>query len=409
MATLGPTTPAGEADAPRSFPMRRSGCPFDLPPEYATLRSTEPVSRAVLPDGSDVWLVARYTDIQAALTDHRISSDSTIPGSPRPGGSGVDREGRRSSFVRMDPPEHDVYRKLLMPDFTMHKIRALRPRIQRMVDDALDVMQDSEQPADLVQQLALRVPSTLACDLLGVPNSDHHFFQSRALVLLDRTTKLEDARSAVMEMRGYMIGLLEEKRRNPGDDILTKLANAPAELELQDSDLAGAAQSVLNASHEATANMIALGTLVLLENPGTLAELNADPALWPKAVEELLRYLSVADLVSPRIAKEDVEIAGQRIAAGEGLYLLTGSANRDKDLFDNPDTFDIHRSTRGHMAFGYGKHQCLGQNMASAELDIVFQTLFRRFPNLRCAVPIEELSFKHESTLFGVYELPVTW
>ncbi|MEV0901805.1 cytochrome P450 [Actinoplanes sp. NPDC049802] len=409
MATSGPTTPVGGTGTARSFPMRRSGCPFDLPPEYETLRSAEPVSKAVLPDGSDVWLVSRYADVQAALKDPRISSDSAIPGIPRPGGSGVDRQGRRSSFVRMDPPEHDVYRKLLMPDFTMRKIRTLRPRIQQMTDEALDAMRDSGQPADLVQMLALRVPSTLTCELLGIPGSDHHFFQSRALILLDRTTSMNDLRTAVMEMRGYMIELLEEKRRNPGDDILTKLANAPAELELADADLAGAAQSVLNASHEATANMIALGTLALLEHPGTLAEVKADPSLWPRTVEELLRYLSVADLLHPRIAKEDVEIAGQRIAAGEGLFLLTGSANHDKDFIENPDAFDIHRPARGHLAYGYGSHQCLGQNMANAELEIVFETLFRRFPDLRCAVPIEELSFKHESTLFGVYELPVAW
>ncbi|MEW2380057.1 cytochrome P450 [Micromonospora sp. NPDC047812] len=409
MATLGPTVSAGKADSPPSFPMRRSGCPFNPPPEYETLRSTEPVSRAMLRDGSTVWLVSRYADVQAALTDPRISSDSTIPGVPLAGGIGVDPQGRRSSFVRMDPPEHDVYRKLLVPDFTMRKIRTLRPRIQRMVDDALDVMRDSGQPADLVNLVALRVPSVLTCELLGVPESEHHFFQTRANVLLERSVPMNELRTAVIEMRTRMLALLDEKRRNPGDDILTKLAHAPAELELADSELASAAQSVLNASHESTASMIALGTLVLLEHPGTLAELKANPALWPKAVEELLRYLSVGDLVLPRIAKEDVEIAGQRIAAGEGLYLLAASANHDKEFFEDPDTFDIHRSTRGHMAYGYGIHQCIGQNIANAELEIVFETLFRRFPDLRCAVPLEELSYKHESAFFGVYELPVTW
>ncbi|XVV00539.1 cytochrome P450 [Actinosynnema sp. CA-248983] len=393
----------------RSFPMRRSGCPFDVPAEYEALRAAEPVSRAVLGDGSEVWLVARHADVQAGLVDPRISCDGSLPGIPMPGGSGVDKVGRRSSFVRMDPPEHDVYRKLLAPDFTMRKARALRPWIQGIVDSALDDLADSGQPADLVKLLALPVPSTVVCGILGVPNSDHEFFQSRAAVLLHRGSTREDLRNAVMELRGYMVGLLKDKRQNPGDDVLTKLANAPAELELDDVDLAGAAQSVLNASHEATVNMIALGALVLTEHRDALAELAADPTRWPAAVDELLRYLGIGDLLSPRIAKEDVEIGGQRIAAGDGLYFLTGSANRDKEVYDDPAKFDIHRPHRGHMAFGYGLHQCLGQNLARVELEVVFESLFRRFPDLRAAVPVDELSYKHDSALFGVHELPVVW
>ncbi|MEJ2857698.1 MULTISPECIES: cytochrome P450 [unclassified Saccharothrix] len=394
---------------PRAFPMRRSGCPFDVPGEYEALRAVEPVSRAVLRDGSTVWLVARHADVQAGLVDGRISCDGSTPGIPMPGGSGVDPVGRRSSFVRMDPPEHDVYRKLLAQDFTMRKARALRPWIQEVVDRALDDLADSGQPADLVQLLAMPVPSTVVCHVLGVPNSDHEFFQSRAAVMLNRGSSREDLRNAVVELRTYMVGLLKDKRDNPGDDVLTKLANAPAELGLDDNDLAGAAQSVLNASHEATVNMIALGTLVLTENPHALAELKADPGLWPGAVDELLRYLGIGDLLSPRIAKQDLEIAGQRIAAGEGLYFLTGSANRDKEVYDDPAAFDIHRPNRGHLAFGYGLHQCLGQNLARVELEVVFESLFRRFPDLRSAVPVDELSYKHDSALFGVHELPVVW
>lgn len=409
MAELDTTTPADEVGAARPFPMRRSGCPFSPPPEYATLRATEPVSRAVLPDGSHVWLVARYADVQAGLTDDRFSSDSRRPGIPRPGGSGVDKEGRPSSFVRMDPPEHDIYRQLLMPDFTHRKVRQLRPRIQQIVDDALDKMVENPQPGDLVELLALPVPATLICELIGVPQSDFEFFQSRALVLLNRNSTMDDLRTAIVELRGYMMSLLKDKRSNPGDDILTKLANAPAHLNLPDEELAGAAHSVLNASHEATANMIALSTVMLLEHPDTLAELKADPSLWPRAVEELLRYLSISDLVSPRIAKEDVEIAGTTIRAGEGVYFLTGSGNHDKEVFDNPETFDIHRENRRHMAFGYGLHQCIGMNLAKAELEIALQTLFRRLPNLRLAVPVEELQFKHDSALFGPHEVPVYW
>ncbi|MFI9815971.1 cytochrome P450 [Saccharothrix variisporea] len=393
----------------RAFPMRRGGCPFDVPAEYGTLRSAEPVSRALLRDGSTVWLVARHADVQAGLVDERISCDGSTPGIPMPGGSGVDPVGRRSSFVRMDPPEHDVHRKLLAPDFTMRKARALRPWIQGVVDSALDDLAGSGQPADLVRLLAMPVPSTVVCHVLGVPHSDHEFFQSRAAVMLDRGSSRDDLRNAVVELRTYMIGLLQDKRANPGDDVLTKLAHAPADLGLTDDDLAGAAQSVLNASHEATVNMIALGTLALTENPHALAELKADRNLWPAAVDELLRYLGIGDLLSPRIAKEDLDIAGQRIAAGEGLYFLTGSANRDEEVYADPAAFDLHRPHRGHLAFGYGLHQCLGQNLARVELEVVFESLFRRFPDLRPAVPVDELSYKHDSALFGVHELPVVW
>jgi pentalenic acid synthase len=215
-------------------------------------------------------------------------------------------------------------------------------------------------------------------------------------------------------MRSYMLGLLEVKRREPGDDIITRLVKAQSAgardgRELSDIDLAITAQTVLNAGHETTANMIALGTLYLLEHPSTLATIKADPELWPGAVEELLRFLSIGDLVSPRTATGEVRVGGETIRSGEGMYVLNAAANRDPDAFTDPDTFDIRRTDNHHLAFGYGVHQCLGQHLARAELEIVFSALFDRWPDLRLAAAMDELPFKHDAAIYGLHALGVYW
>ncbi|MFB4304483.1 cytochrome P450 [Actinomadura sp. GTD37] len=413
-----PTPPAAgggpaAAEDPPAFPMRRSGCPYDPPPEYAELREHAPVSRAALADGRRVWLIARHADAVAALSDARISGDLRSPGFPLPGGAVALPPGVRPSFARMDPPDHAVFRRLLLPDFTVRKVRELRPRIERIVGSVLDDLAGRGRPADLVEAVALPIPSLVVCELLGIPYADHEFFQSLALVLLDRSSTPEQLKDTLGQLRSYMHGLLAAKRDDPGDDILTKLARAGAGdgagHELSDDDLAITAQTVLSAGHETTANMIALGTLVLLENPAALDDLRADPALWPGAVEELLRYLSISDLVSPRAAREDLKIGDAAISAGEGMFVLTGSANRDPAAFTDPDVLDVRRSARGHLAFGSGVHQCLGQNLARAELEITYEALFRRFPGLSLAVPLEDLPFKHRAALFGLNAMPVTW
>ena len=393
----------------QAFPMRRSGCPFDPPPEYARLREEDPVAGAVLADGMDVWLVTRHADARAVLTDPNVSGDLRSAGCPVPGGGPAIPPGVRPPFARTDPPEHTLYRKLLLPSFTVKRVKAMRPRIREITDELLDAMAAGPGSVDLVEALALPLPSLVICDLLGIPYADHEFFQSRAKVVLSRASTREEFHGALGELREYMIGLLAVKRASPGNDILTKLVAAQASHDIPDDDLAITAQALLNAGHETTANMISLGTVLLLEHPEALASLRADPTLWPGAVEELLRYLSIGDLVSPRAALADVRVGDHVIRGGEGMFVLTGSANRDPLAFPDPDRFDVHRSARHHLAFGYGIHQCIGQNLARAELEIVFEALFDRFPGLRVDTPVAELPYKMDAALFGLHELHVSW
>jgi pentalenic acid synthase len=400
--------PATEADRPApNFPMRRGGCPFDPPPEYARMRGEGPVARAMLGDGQPVWLVTRHADVRAVLTDPRISGDLREPGMPVPGGG--NRSPAGVPYPRTEAPDHSFWRRLLLPRFTVRQARRLRPRFQQLVDDTLDAMARLPQPADLVEAFALPIPSLVICDILGVPYEDHAFFQAKARVMMDRHSTPEQLHDTVAAIRAYMTELFELKRAHPADDLLTTLVQAQAEYDIGDDDLARVAQAVLNAGHETTANMIALSVLLLLDNPGTLAELRADAGLWPDAVEEMLRYLSIGDLVSPRTTTGDIPIGDTMMRAGDGLFALIASANRDAAAFPDPDTFDIRRGARHHVAFGYGVHQCLGQNIARIELPIVFETLFRRFPDLRVDKPLAELPYKHDAAIFGLHEIPVRW
>ena len=393
----------------RSFPLRRQ-CPFAPPPAYDRLRAEEPVSMVQLPTGGTAWLVTRYEDVRTVLSSPVFSADSTRPGFPTllPGHEQI---LRRPPFIRMDPPQHSFYRRMLIQDFTVKRIKTMRPGIQATVDRLLDDLLAQTPPVDLVEAFALPVPSLVICQLLGVPYDDHEFFQSRSKVVLSGASTAEQSAAALGGLRAYMDGLITRKQQEPGDDLLSKLATEQLEPagELRRDELLMMCLMLLSAGHETTANMISLGAVAMLEHPDQLAALRSDPELLPDTVEELLRYLSIADLITTRIAAEDTELSGTAIRAGEGVIALLAAADWDPGMFPEPERLDVHRGNRHHVAFGYGVHQCLGQNLARLELEIVFSTLFARIPTLQVAVPVDELPYKHGGLLFGLHELPVTW
>jgi cytochrome P450 len=394
-----------------AFPMER-GCPLDPPPEMSRLRAKEPVTRVRLWDGTVAWLITGYHDQRGVLADPRFSADVTRPGYPHVTAASAERRKRSRSFISMDNPEHNVYRRMLTGDFTVRRTETLRPRIQQIVDTLLDAMLQAGPPADLVREFALPVPSLVICELLGVPYADHAFFQRCSRTMISTRSTVEESTSAGDELRDYLTTLIEVKRREPADDLLGRLAaNQLARGELTESEVANMALLLLVAGHETTANMIGLGVLTLLQHPDQLAELREtdDPALVSGAVEELLRYLNITQSGRRRVAIEDVEVGGQLIRAGEGVIAATDSGNRDEAAFENPDMLDIHRKARHHVAFGYGVHQCLGQPLARVELQVVYGTLFRRLPDLRMAVPFEDVRFKTDMLVYGVHELPVSW
>jgi cytochrome P450 len=392
------------------YPMARAaGCPFDPPPP---LRTLPPLSRIRLWDGSTPWLVTRHAAMRALLADPRVSADAGRAGYPHASAGGRARRARGASFIGMDDPDHARLRRMVMGSFVIRRVEALRASIQRIVDERIDALLSGPRPVDLVEAFALPVPSLIICRLLGVPYADHDFFQRCSRVLVIRDQSVEQAIAAQDELTEYLDGVIANKLAEPADDLLSRLATEHvATGELSRREAALMALLLLIAGHETTANMIALGTVALLEHPDQLAALRdtEDPVLIAGAVEELLRYLSIVHSGRRRIALEDIEIDGQTIHAGDGIVLAGDAANRDADLFPDPDRLDVHRHARRHVAFGFGVHACLGQPLARVELQVVYGTLYRRIPGLRLAVPIEQIPFKHNSLIYGVYELPVTW
>ncbi|HEV3380216.1 MAG TPA: cytochrome P450 [Trebonia sp.] len=396
-----------------AYPMARAeSCPLDPPPDLSALRSDRPLVRVRLWDGSTPWLATRYADQRALLADRRVSADSSREGYPSQSPSLQARRSRSRSFISMDDPEHARLRRMMTGAFTVRRIEGMRPGIQRIVDDLIDQMLAGPAPADLVAAFALPVPSLVICELLGVPYADHEFFQQASRTLINRSTPAETAMKAQDELTAYLDRLIERKLAEPGDDLLSRMSvERVATGQLTRRELAAMGVLLLIAGHETTANMIALGTYALLTHPDQLAAVrdSDDPQLIVRTVEELLRYLSIVHSGRRRVAIEDIEIAGEIIRAGEGIVLPNEIANRDTSVFPDPDRLDVQRDSRSHMAFGFGVHQCLGQPLARVELQVVYGTLYRRVPTLALAADPAQLSFKHDSVVYGLYELPVTW
>ncbi|MFJ1580724.1 cytochrome P450 [Streptomyces sp. NPDC088182] len=384
---------------PVAFPLRRPGQSFP-PPEYQGFREQDGLVRTTLPSGVPVWLVTRHEDVRTVLTDPRISSNPSHPGFPRAAKTGgvPSQDEVPGWFVALDPPEHGRFRRTLIPEFTVRKVREMRPAIQQIVDERVDAMLAAGNTADLIADFALSVPSLVISSLLGVPNADRDFFETKTRVLVTLTSTDEQRQAASTALLRYLNRLITIKQKRPGDDLISQLL---AEGTLSKQELSGVSMLLLIAGHETTANNIGLGVVTLLSNPRWIGD--------ERAVEELLRYYSVADLVAFRVAVEDVEIGGQLIRAGEGIIPLVAAANHDGTVFERPDEFDPGRSARSHVAFGYGVHQCLGQNLVRVEMDIAYRTLFERIPTLELAVPVEELPLKYDGVLYGLHALPVRW
>ncbi|SFW63917.1 cytochrome P450 [Amycolatopsis australiensis] len=398
-------------DIPNGLPVDRDAGPFDPPRAITRLREARPVSPLRFPDGHDGWLVTGYDEVRQLMADTRFSSRLDLdvvhvpfetPGMPVPTEPSPQLPGM---FIAMDPPDHGRLRKRLTGAFTVKRMKQLEEHIAEVVERQLDHLAGLTPPVDLVREFALPVPSLVICGLLGVPYEDRDSFQANSAQFMVRDQSLEEKMGAYVALNTYLSELVTRKRAEPGDDILSDLARHD---DLTIEELTGAAFLLLLAGHETTANMLSLGTFALLEHPAELAELRAAPELMPGAVEELLRYLSVADIFY-RYATEDLELGGETIGKGSTVVVSLLAANRDPRRFENPDKLDLHRNARGLLSFGHGVHQCLGQQLARIEMRAGFDGLLRRFPGLALAVPAEEVKLRTDMNIYGVHELPVTW
>jgi cytochrome P450 len=401
------------ADVPE-YPMgRASGCPFAPPPEVMALGAARPLSRVRIWDGSTPWLITGYDEVRTLFSDSRVSVDDRRPGFPHwnEGMLSTVHKRPRSVFTA-DAEEHTRFRRMLSRPFTFKRVEGLRPVIQQITDEHIDTMLAGPQPADIVTALALPVPSLVISQLLGVPYEDAEFFQRHANIGLARYATGEDTAKGAAGLSKYLAKLVETKMETPAEDAVSDLAERVKAGEISVREAAQLGTGLLIAGHETTANMVGLGVLALLQYPEQLAVLRDtdDPKIIANAVEELLRYLSIIQNGQRRVAAEDIGIAGEVIRAGEGIIIDLAPANWDAKAFTEPERLYLHRSGAGqHVAFGYGRHQCVGQQLARAELQIIYHTLLRRIPTLELAASIEDIPFKHDRLAYGVYELPVTW
>jgi cytochrome P450 len=382
-------------------------------PFYARLRAESPVHRVVLPGDQVFWIVTRYDDVSLALKDMRVSKD-------RFGTMNPEQQKKVPWFLKFfkplmhhmlsqDPPNHTRLRALVSKAFSPRLIEQLRLRVQQITDQLLDNMQ-RKGSVDLLADYALPLPITIIAEMLGVPLSDQNKFRRWSNRLVSATTVREALTSipAVLMFTRYIRKLIERRRASPQDDMISALVAAEeAGDKLNEEELLGMIFLLLVAGHETTVNLIATGTLALLQNPEQLERLRRDPALIGPAVEELLRFTSPVEMGTERVMREDLTLAGTTIPKGDMLVAAIGSANRDETQFKDPDTLDLGREPNKHLAFGLGIHYCLGAPLARLEGQIALQSMVERLPRLRLARPAESLRWRRGALLRGLRALPV--
>lgn len=402
-----------ESDSPTlpTFPFDRTV--LTPPKEYEQLRADAPVAKAPLWDGSEVWLISRLGDVRTVLADNRFSINPSRPGFPQWNKARGELLAEEvPTFLRMDPPEHTVLRRMLAKEFTQSRIDALRPQVEESVRSLVGQMVEGRSSGDFYNDFALPLPSIVISHMLGVPYEDHELFQECGRRKLAAEGDIKDALAASAEMLSYLDDLLARKEANPDaqDDLLTRLYIEQIKPgHLARDEAIRMAELLLVAGHETTANMLALGFLSLLLDREQFELLKNDPDLAPRASEEMLRYHSIVQYGGVRVATEDVEVSGQLIRAGEGIFALLPSANWDATAHPDADRFDIRKKRTMHVAFGFGVHQCLGQPLARLEMDVVCRMVPQLLPNLQLDVAPQNIDYRKSSLIHGVASLPVRW
>lgn len=382
---------------------------LNLDPHYARLRQDQPLTRVQLPFGEEAWLATRHADVRTVLGDARFSRAASV-GRDEP--RTIPRQ-QNLGMLAMDPPDHTRLRRLVAKAFTARRVELMRTRVQQIADQLVDDMGQAGPPVDLVERFATPLPIQVICELLGVPFADRHKFHTWSEAIVSTTSlSPEQIQDYLDSLWGYIGELVAIRRHEPIDDLLGAMVRARDENQdrLTEQELVQLAGGLLAAGHETTVTQIPNFVYVLLEHPAELARLRADPGLLPTAVEELIRYvpLGVASAF-PRYAVEDIELGGVLVRAGEPVLPAVGSANRDAEVFADPDRLDLGRDPNPHVGFGHGVHHCVGAQLARLELQVAIHTLVTRLPGLRLAVPEPDLTWKSGLLVRGLAALPVAW
>jgi cytochrome P450 family 107 subfamily K polypeptide 1 len=401
---------------------------------YEEMRARCPVSRAIITSGDEsdgnrgffnrpLWIVTDYEEGSRALLDRAVTVDMTSVLTPEqlaqmPETPEVFQPLRRN-ILTVDPPEHTRLRKLVQPSFTASAIEKLRPSIQQIVDDLLEAAEATaaergekapDRQMELISQFSYPLPITVICDMLGIPPEDREQTRrwSEDLLSAQSPERMEEIGRNIGEFIAYLRDLFTRKRETPGDDLISQLLQVEVDGDrLTEDEVLAMVFILFVAGHITTVNLIANGVFALLTNPEQAAKLRSDPGLVTNAVEEILRYYGPAETTTARFAREDVELGGQTIAKGDPLLVVLAAADRDPARFADPQSFDITRDDANrHIAFGKGVHACLGAPLARLEGQIAIETLFRRYPDLRLAVPESEITWA-PSFLRSLTRLPL--
>ena len=393
----------------KTFPYERK-CPFSAPSEYPEMIEQDVSQVTLAGSGLRIWTVTNYHTIRQLLTDPRVSASRKHDNFPFYFIAPPEYR-TETSFIGYDGRQHSTTRRKAALTFTNRQVQRLRPRIEEIVDEHIDKMLSMTPPIDMHHVFSLPVPMTVICELLGIPHDRHDFFIKHGTALLGGHSSTEERQAAIVEVNAYVDDLIQLKKREPGEDLLSR-AMADYEAsgeEYTDRDLFNMVRLLMNGGHETTASQISLGTAYLLEHPELIEELRADPSLVAPTVEELVRIATIGDTAVPRVALEDIEIGGQVIRKGDGILCLGLAANRDSEVFPEPDKVIPARGSRKHLGFGHGVHHCIGADLARLELEIVWSKLFDRIPNLALAKPLLDIPRKEGAVIYGLWELPVTW
>ncbi|HZB31282.1 MAG TPA: cytochrome P450 [Streptosporangiaceae bacterium] len=406
-------------------------------PGYARLRQEDPVCRVPLREGVDCWVISRYEDARAALADPRLSRDPRVAlpawqeadrGRPVEDGAGLGEH-----LLTREPPEHTRLRRLIADAFTQRRAQAMRPYVQEVADRLVDAIGPRGE-AEIIADFAYPLAITVISEILGIPAADRGYFRqwTSAAVPADTPDTAETGGSAASpgmpagpaapvgadgarpaetapSPGDYLDALLAAKRRRPGDDLTSRLAEAADQGQISESELRSMIFLLLIAGHEGTVGVIGNGVLALLDHPGQRALLDRRPELWDAAVAEILRYDGPMELAAWRFATEPVTIGGTRIPAGTPVVIALAAAHRDQDQFADPDRFDITRTGNPHLGFGHGVHYCVGAPLGRFEAHIALRTLFHRLPDLALAGPARPLRRRPSRVMRTLSELPVAF
>ncbi|WP_052848984.1 cytochrome P450 [Streptomyces avicenniae] len=395
-----------EQHEPLSFPFPETGG-IAVHPRYAALYD-QPLVRVRMPYGDDAWLATRHADVRQVLADPRfgiVASRGQDQPRARPGARVGD------GLFSMDPPDHTRVRSAAARHFTARRIAQLRDRVAEMAGGLVDAMAASGAPADFMAAYTIPLPTMVICDLLGMPPEDHERVWAWGNSIMSNTATAEQVAADFGAFMAYMRDGVEQRRRAPGDDLLTTLVQACDEEErITEREMLGLTADLLGAGFITTTSELTNFLYALLTHPDQLALLRERPGLVPGAVEELMRYVPALSATSlPRYANEDVEVGGVTVAAGDPVLVAISAANHDPYAYEDPSRLDIRREGAPHLTFGHGPHYCMGSHLARLEMQVTLELLVPRFPGLRLAVPDEELRWQRGRLITCPEELPIAW